>query len=550
MASADLASSRALRIPEIVRLICEQVDGIPRGYGATKKPYPFPWLARTSKIFLEPALDIIWGRLGYLHPLVKCMPETLWEERHQGETGQKVIRLRRPILCEDLDRLLFYSVRVKDLYIPHEAVKRVELVHREVMQALTMALGSSQAFMPILSRLTWNPVRDVPFMHRLLGPNIQNLFIELDQANTSLSLLPQLKASCPQVTSLTLGFSEPAVRQSTLIALSSAVCGLYHLTKLTIPNLNLPGFVHISQLPSLTHLVLSAAEQPGTLQLSQLPYPAFPAFEYLSLACESPTFCAELVKTVSSPHFDNVHIRCLKNWTTIEWKEVFTSLAGCRALDSIEVSQSCEHVRAEDAALYTLSGDTIRPLLALEAMASLGLQIYPGLVVKDEFLAEMAVAWPKLRSLELSTEILVTGQPRATLACLIPFARHCPRLHTLGIRMQSDEIPEFSQVPGERLEHSLDTLYVGTSPIWDLSEDVGKIAAFVSNLFPHIQGVHASDHTSTEELCRYSDSWSRVSELVPVIASVRSQEKEFWTQELGAEEEFEEESSTEDDAGT
>ena len=37
-------------------------------------------LARTCRTFKEPALDMIWGELDDLTPLVRCLPETSWVE--------------------------------------------------------------------------------------------------------------------------------------------------------------------------------------------------------------------------------------------------------------------------------------------------------------------------------------------------------------------------------------------------------------------------------------------------------------------------------------
>lgn len=51
--------------------------------------HTLPSLARTSKIFTEPALDLIWREQRSLAPLVKTMPETVWEQR--GYRAEKTV---------------------------------------------------------------------------------------------------------------------------------------------------------------------------------------------------------------------------------------------------------------------------------------------------------------------------------------------------------------------------------------------------------------------------------------------------------------------------
>ncbi|KAJ7618443.1 hypothetical protein FB45DRAFT_755830, partial [Roridomyces roridus] len=193
-----------------------------------------------------------------------------------------------------------------------------------------------------------------------------------------------------------------------------------------------------------------------------------------------------------------------------------------------------------------LSPDILRPLLACKDLGSFTLQLYPGFDADDDFLAEIATAWPNIHTLKLF-DIHVDQEPTVTLACLIPFARHCPDLSTLGIRMFCSEVPTFSHTTGDRFDHYLDVLEVGTSPITEDLQDVSKIAAFLSNLFPHLSEISSSE--SDEE---NSARWDRVVEMVPVFASVRVQEKNFWTEELSAEQDSDdetgEESSTQRDA--
>ncbi|KAJ7618442.1 hypothetical protein FB45DRAFT_167702 [Roridomyces roridus] len=298
--------SRALMITEIVRMICE--ESTPTFHqGIWIRPTRLPVLARTAKIFMDPALDLIWRELASIAPLVKCMPESLWEER--DERGQKTIFLRRPILAADLPRLLFYSVRVTKLCKPRYHRSGV---HPDAIQALNMAL-SLQSFMPKLSCLQWTPVKEIlPLIHQLLGCNIRTLTLDLDNTTPSLSLLPYAKASCSLVSKLTLGLSSMAT-QSTIAVISDAVCGWHRLQELSIPNLDLPALTHISQLESLTDLNLTAVVgDSGTLHLQPLSGPTFPSLTNLRIACDEPAFCSSFIKMISSRQLQTLSIEAVE----------------------------------------------------------------------------------------------------------------------------------------------------------------------------------------------------------------------------------------------
>jgi hypothetical protein len=65
-----------LSIPEILALICDQFAPSDLDDRAA-----LAVLARTSRIFCEPALNALWSRLWTIVPLLRCMPSDVWEER-------------------------------------------------------------------------------------------------------------------------------------------------------------------------------------------------------------------------------------------------------------------------------------------------------------------------------------------------------------------------------------------------------------------------------------------------------------------------------------
>ncbi|KAF7354655.1 hypothetical protein MSAN_01379100 [Mycena sanguinolenta] len=530
------ACQRALGLPKIVRIICGEADEEWRLGPQTT----LVRLATTSKIFTEPALDVIWHDQTSLVPLIKCMPETLWEVRGvRGEKAGVVIHLCRPIISTDLPRFLFYSARVRDLDLRHTFQYRLGIVHPDFLRALDMSMPA-QSF-PKLSHFAWYPKKKdvLSIMRHFLGPRIRTIDLRLDDT-AMLSILPFVKASCPLVSDFNFGASPDRISLPLVATVSDAVCGWRHLASLTVPDLDNTAFMHVAELALLTDLSLTFVNDKSVNPSTLLSRPTFPALQFLTVCCKTADYCASFVRVISSRRLRSLMIRPMSVWTTSAWEDLHIAIHDCLdqvALRQIEVEEGNITERPADDALsaYVLSSDAVRPLLAFKQLTHITYQIRPCLDVDDEFLKAMAQAWPNLSELQFGTDTVqpaITQAPKATLACLIPFARHCPNLSALGVCMDATRVPEFTQVHGDRISSSLEYLYPGTSPIDALKE--GVVAAFISNLFPELEDLFpiVGGTPLPEPLQSHSTSWSRVSRLIPVFSSVRTQEEEFWTEEL------------------
>ncbi|KAF8173841.1 hypothetical protein K438DRAFT_2023368 [Mycena galopus ATCC 62051] len=516
-----MACSHALQITEIVRMICNE---------ATPDSQTLLSLATTSRTLSDPALDVIWRKQTSLVSLVKCMPDTLWEERRIG--AGVIVHLRRPVATSDLPRLLFYSVRVRILEMRYLNIKH-EILHPEFLKALDMSLP--QSFMPRLLHFSWTPKKDdvLSIMRHFLGPQIREIDLELGEHVANLSILPYIRSSCPLISEFCLGVETDA---HSIPIFSEVVCGWQHLTDLSIPDLDEAGFTHVARLASLTRLSLCFAQDTTLYPPDFLSGLTFPALEYLFIRCETARFCGGVIQVISSRHFETLYIRPLASWTTGAWEELHATVRDClngSAFESIEVADWAEPTA--NIAPYVLSSAALRPLLAIPTLTSLSYQIYPNLDVDDDFLEEMARAWPEMGSLYFGTDVEVfqTQRSRATLNCLINFARHCRKLYGLGLHMDATgPVPDFSRTPGQRkFGYRLEALDVGVSPINSRKE--AEVAAFISNLFPRLEYLFTFNSDPTPEAFRvHEKSWGRVSDMVPVFISVRSQAEAFGREEL------------------
>ncbi|KAJ6473199.1 hypothetical protein C8R45DRAFT_787937, partial [Mycena sanguinolenta] len=103
---------------------------------------------------------------------------------------------------------------------------------------------------------------------------------------------------------------------------------------------------------------------------------------------------------------------------------------------------------------------------------------------------------------------------RATLQCLVNFARHCQQLYELGLNMDATVVPEFKQFPGDRIRSSMEVLDVGVSPIGSVEE--AQMAAFISNLFPRLEYMWACRSGQIPRAFEALErSWNRVGDMIP-----------------------------------
>ncbi|KAF8173812.1 hypothetical protein K438DRAFT_2023348 [Mycena galopus ATCC 62051] len=177
------ACQRALEIPEIVHMICGQAD-----VDSWVSQTTLITIARTSKIFTDAALDVVWHNQASLVPLIKCMPETLWEQRGiRGKGNGVVIHLRRPIISTDFSRFLFYSVRIRDLSgLRTRTIYGPGTIHPDFLRALDMAMPA-QCFPKLANFICFPKKKDLSARH-FLGPRIRKVHLDLEDADM-LSLL-------------------------------------------------------------------------------------------------------------------------------------------------------------------------------------------------------------------------------------------------------------------------------------------------------------------------------------------------------------------------
>jgi len=140
----------------------------------------------------------------------------------------------------------------------------------------------------------------------------------------------------------------------------------------------------------------------------------------------------------------------------------------------------------------------------------------------------MAKAWPCLKTLSLAKNYTPMHPSHVTLGGLILFAEFCLNLSTLCIVFHTQDIEkaEVGTIQGVK-NMALKALRVLTSPISLL----GKVAAFLLDVFPNLVCITNSDKEGGEEeeeedeededMTNQDRKWLVVNNLLPTFVSVR-----------------------------
>ncbi|OJA11880.1 hypothetical protein AZE42_10384 [Rhizopogon vesiculosus] len=177
--------------------------------------------------------------------------------------------------------------------------------------------------------------------------------------------------------------------------------------------------------------------------------------------------------------------------------------------------------------------DTLRPVFAFQNLSTFKVVHKYPVDISLEEIEELARRWPSLENLHLNEEPLVMHDFTLDLQALVPFARHCPQLRSLGLFMDVKKIHTTQQL---RPFTALSVLSVGTSRVCDPA----IAAAFLSfmcppgckldvdmswtlNSGPSCRGWH---NDVLSEVNRRSLSWEGVKDLLRLFDQIWREEKE------------------------
>ncbi|KAI0667627.1 hypothetical protein C8Q78DRAFT_1071734 [Trametes maxima] len=483
-------------------------------------------LARTSRVFHPYALNAIWGTLPGYAPLVFLLPNDAWMFSIRSATNSEegsvtqLVTITRPLTENDLERLKHYSPRVKhirhgDIIFPIRA--RNHRCLPGVLKAFTVFFNArpGQALLPNLRTLQLDILTDdyniYPFVHVLFGPRLGDFDINSSaQAPEPFEgALNKLAEKSSGLRALKFSLWPRESRMSDVV--SQAICKFHHLTRVNtdLVPISAEGFAQLARLPSLQDVTIQmgfhADEQYREMLEKAKGTHFFPRVFRVSLMHDTGLAIPALaLRAISSSYLSIIIIRVAEG--TVPSQDVKELSAGItsrrrRRLRVKVVEINLANLCDGDA----ITIDALYPLLGLVNLRHLKVRVVSGRFAIDNAGLELAaLTWTDMRWLELGPGRLKPDEtPPATLEGLIPLARYCPRLHTLGVALDTTlkRLPglhDYYYPDGGGSQERLETLKVGPSKITNPVE----VAAFLSDVFPNICYIE-SDFGTEEEIDGY-----------------------------------------------
>ncbi|OJT10643.1 hypothetical protein TRAPUB_12837 [Trametes pubescens] len=492
-------------VPDVLELICEWTD-----------PGSLSIMARTARVLHEPAIHALWRVLPSLIPILRCFPADSWTI--EGDTFGSSVRtaafrsqptdaavwetmccLRPTItLFPQLRTLHWKVIRLRDKCLPSFLICVGSHLSRMVFESLERpSRDKADELRPSLDIIAER------------FPGLQELqvghFLEDRDRNSEIgSLFPTLAPSFP--------------------SLVSFVSRVWPITPTALLSL-----VRLNTLVSIAVRLRDDAgwpQAPNTQISSNL--------EEIELTSSLPAYTA-FSKAITLPYAMDLTLEL----TSIPASHLISDL--CRAIRrqcSPDVLETV-HIDDVDTTAHAREGfifpTHLRPLLDFKKLESLDLLLpsIRGYALDDDFCADMAKAWPRIRTLMLRSGTAGVHEVLPSVRVLPLFAIHCPKLERLGLNFDArhwnnqaefnadDLNAEIYGALADRASTSvLSQLNVGSSPI--LVPEL--VAAFLDRVFPSLRWIWGGEGVDTP--------WEAVERFLSLFKHVRKDERRRLTQEL------------------
>ncbi|KAJ7141305.1 hypothetical protein C8R44DRAFT_866933 [Mycena epipterygia] len=432
--------NQCLGIREVVEMICSQLDP---ALGKTDSA-ALASLARTSHLFSNPALDVLWEKQCTLLNLCQTFPSDLFYTVLQGELGVRIRELNRPVVATDWIRPLQYTPRIKCLANP-----RVDYtVDKRILSGLDLS-NPNDWLLPNLQTLEWVPKSSDFPIQLLLTPGLKRLSFPSMNNCAHLSLLATLQRRCAKLEDITISLESsyasdyPAPGPT----ISLFILSLRNIRSLDIEIPDVPSFEHLARLSMLTSLKVRNLRHLLSEALSSPPSrPTFSNLRELTISGSHTQLVAQLLQyTHRSP------------------------------LSRVYLALTCQTQGERPDA------DFMRHLLPFHNMTSLHISSRVGFNLNDDDLEQMGREWPQLESLRLTAPHLSWPSP-LTLRSLQVLARHCPRLRELTLPFEVGTIPAAPAT--DHVAHTNLAILGVCTAVGETRP--GPLAKFLVQLFPRL----------------------------------------------------------------
>lgn len=488
-----------LRTDEILREIFQCIESRPTLCA----------LAKTCRMFYDPAMDQIWETLTAIEPAVL---ERLSSATSVTNSTGSYPALLHPLSDDDRDTIQRLSSRVRRLHINLRIIlprfDETDVSPQWVYQLASLK-DSSLLFpnrhvlsLEVESYPNQNPSRDVDtrifqaiirLFYLLVGPHLSALRFEVPNSiypHLNISSIPLL---CPNIRTLSLGeldlyCEKPPISDEIMCGFSEAVSQLRHLETVR------------SYLTSWD-LLSSLAEAKGLRKLwmflppklGPVPTPphdnTFPQLRTLDICTRSLTLCLEFLRWASLKEVTGIYIYCpcptddgdpLKTLVDVSSR---ISLQ-CKQLEFLWIFFNPGADHHETPTAWPLR--MLKPYHDFHQLRVIALQTGYSMELVDHDLEGMVAAWPHLEIFHLFPDGIMDPPVRLTLRAVTALLYHCPKLKRFTLlfdatRVRRRSLPSFR---GDLVQNtSVEYMGVYTSPV-SRCVNVGR---YLSKLMPCLE---------------------------------------------------------------
>ncbi|KAG1851815.1 hypothetical protein C8R48DRAFT_361086 [Suillus tomentosus] len=467
---------QALLVPEVLLEIFAYVNTIPSTQ-TTSTQKLLAALARTCKIFYEPAMDLLWTEIHELEPLLGCVTRlypliyrsrgTIW--RDNFISWAKGVE---PLSTHEAHQFLRHSSRIRTLNIQSDDLNLLSVIPAEAcvfprLRSLSLSTTYLDLFLPHT-------------LHQchLLTPSFVTRCIALEQLCI---YTPEMRYDGSMADELSL--------------LSDRIRWCTRLVTLSCPMLDGATWKDLSYVPTLLNLeIVRGCDDPPSLSERDVVNLTF--LNLTSLSFRQLDDGADIIPVIQHSQFPSLkEFKLEANYLTSEAAErLFHALSHCNACQTLEQISICLF---DENFPEPQDEETLTPvphLLCFTQLRTLQLMFYDSWIYLDnDMLLQAMSTWPHIHILEIND----SGDhvpSEVSLRGLFTALGLCPQLHTLRVPINLATID--INPDAEPIQHSLRSLALETSE----SEiaDAETLARIISAWLPCVDRVQSMDRSWDE----------------------------------------------------
>ncbi|KAG1807545.1 hypothetical protein EV424DRAFT_1576279 [Suillus variegatus] len=400
---------QALLVPEVILEIFTYVNIIPSTQTSTQKL--FAGLARTCKIFHEPAMDLLWVEIHELEPLLGCVARLHPLIYHHSRTrwNEPWVKDVEPLSAHEVHQFLHHSSRIRTLDIKSEHPHLLSVIPAEAcifpkLKSLSLSTTYLNLFLP----------------HMLHRCHLLSVDESLQSFVTRCIALEHLRIYTPEI-------CDGDSTADELSLLSDRIHWCTQLVTLACPMLDWATWKHLSSLPTLLKLrIEQGCNDPPSLSKRDIVNLSFLNITTLSFQeLYDPKDIITVMQHSQFPSLKEFEFEA-NNLSSEQAEQLFHALSHCRTLEEISICSYDEEFMGDDPYLTPIPHLLCFTQLRTLKLAFNNVHIY----LDNDMLLQAMSSWPHIRTLVIDDSAFSS---EVTLRGLFTALGLCPQLHTLQL---------------------------------------------------------------------------------------------------------------------